>query len=42
MPITEQCYNVLFNGLNPRLALSNLMERPKRQETETVWVEEQD
>ncbi|MCD7730927.1 MAG: NAD(P)H-dependent glycerol-3-phosphate dehydrogenase [Oscillospiraceae bacterium] len=38
MPITEQCYNVLFNGQNPRMALSNLMERPKRHEAETVWV----
>lgn len=38
MPITEQCYNVLYNGVNPRIALSNLMERPKRHETESVWV----
>ncbi|MCI5904240.1 MAG: NAD(P)H-dependent glycerol-3-phosphate dehydrogenase [Oscillospiraceae bacterium] len=38
MPITEQCYKVLYNGVNPRTALSNLMERPKRHETETVWV----
>ncbi len=39
MPITEQCYNVLYNGLSPRTAMSNLMERPKRHETETVWME---
>jgi glycerol-3-phosphate dehydrogenase (NAD(P)+) len=38
MPITEQCYKVLYNGVNPRTALSNLMERPKRHETEIVWV----
>lgn len=38
MPITEQCYNVLFNGLDPRISISNLMERPKRHETETIWV----
>ena len=41
MPITEQCYNVLYNGLNPRNAVCNLMDRPKRHETETVWVEKQ-
>ncbi len=39
MPITEQCYNVLYNGLSPKTGLSNLMGRPKRHETETVWVE---
>ena len=25
MPITEQCYNVLYNGVNPRTALSNIL-----------------
>ena len=39
MPITEQCNNVLFNGLNVKSALSNLMGRPKRHETETIWVD---
>ncbi|MCH5193483.1 MAG: NAD(P)H-dependent glycerol-3-phosphate dehydrogenase [Oscillospiraceae bacterium] len=39
MPITEQCYNVLFNGLNPKMALNNLMGRPKRHEAETIWVD---
>lgn len=39
MPITEQCNNVLFNGLNVKNALSNLMGRPKRHETETIWVD---
>ncbi len=39
MPITEQCYNVLFNGLSAKSALTNLMGRPKRHEAETVWVE---
>lgn len=39
MPITEQCNNVLFNGLNAKSALSNLMGRPKRHETETIWVD---
>ena len=40
MPITEQCYNVLFNGLSAKSALTNLMGRPKRHETETVWVKQ--
>ena len=39
MPITEQCNNVLFNGLNVKNALTNLMGRPKRHETETIWVD---
>ncbi len=39
MPITEQCNNVLFNGLNVKSALSNLMGRPKRHESETIWVD---
>ena len=39
MPITEQCNNVLFNGLNVKSALINLMGRPKRHETETIWVD---
>lgn len=40
MPITEQCYNVLFNSLDPKTALRNLMGRPKGHETEQIWVEE--
>lgn len=39
MPITEQCYNVLYNGVSPQKALKELMGRPKRHETEEVWVE---
>lgn len=39
MPITEQCNNVLFNGLNVKNALINLMGRPKRHESETIWVD---
>lgn len=38
MPIAEQCYNVLFEGLSPRKALKNLMDRPRREGIETVWV----
>jgi glycerol-3-phosphate dehydrogenase (NAD(P)+) len=37
MPITEQCHNVLFNGLNPASAIKNLMKRPHRHETERIW-----
>ena len=40
MPITEQCYNVLFNGLDPKTALKNLMGRPKGHKTKQIWVEE--
>ena len=38
MPITEQCYHVLYEGKNPRQALYDLMERPKQHETERVWL----
>lgn len=39
MPITEQCNNVLFHGLSPKVAVNNLMGRPKRHEAETIWVD---
>lgn len=39
MPITEQCYKVLFEGLSAKAAVNNLMGRPKRHEAETVWVD---
>lgn len=39
MPITEQCYSVLFNGMKAKAAVNNLMGRPKRHEAETVWVD---
>ena len=32
MPITEQCYNILYNGASAKQAISNLMERPKKHE----------
>jgi len=38
MPIAEQCNNVLFRGIDAHTALANLMERPKKHETEIVWV----
>ncbi|MGN0637786.1 MAG: NAD(P)H-dependent glycerol-3-phosphate dehydrogenase [Huintestinicola sp.] len=34
LPITEKCYNVLYNGASPRDAIRELMGRPKRQESE--------
>lgn len=37
MPITEQCYHVLFKGKSPHDALHELMCRPKRSETEAAF-----
>ena len=34
LPITEKCYNVLYNGASPRDAIRELMGRPKRHESE--------
>jgi glycerol-3-phosphate dehydrogenase (NAD(P)+) len=34
MPITEQTYNVLYQGLDPKLAVQRLLERSQRPETE--------
>ncbi len=34
MPITEQVYNVLYEGLDPSVAAKNLMERAVRAETD--------
>ncbi len=36
MPITEQIYRVLFEGLPPRAAVANLMTRTRTQEMEDV------
>jgi glycerol-3-phosphate dehydrogenase len=36
MPITEQLNNVLFNKGNVKEALSRLMSRPSRSETEEI------
>jgi glycerol-3-phosphate dehydrogenase (NAD(P)+) len=36
MPITEQAYKVLFEGLSPQEALENLMMRGKKHETEDL------
>lgn len=34
MPIIEQCYNILYNGTNPKNALTSLMTRPGTAEEE--------
>lgn len=34
MPITEQTYNVLYQGLEPKVAVQRLLERSQRPETE--------
>ncbi len=38
MPITEQMYAVLFEGMEPKTAVSNLMMRTRRHEVEEVFV----
>ncbi|GAW93239.1 NAD(P)H-dependent glycerol-3-phosphate dehydrogenase [Calderihabitans maritimus] len=42
MPITEQTYQVLFEGLNPREAVSKLMLRTRTHEVEEIVVNRQD
>lgn len=37
MPITEQLYQILYQGADPRQALHNLMGRPARHESEHLW-----
>ncbi len=36
MPITEQLYGVLFQGADPKCAVKNLMNRPKKEEYERL------
>jgi glycerol-3-phosphate dehydrogenase (NAD(P)+) len=38
MPITDQCYNILYSGITPAEAVKNLMGRPTKQEKEEIWV----
>lgn len=38
MPIVEQLYNVLYNDKDIKLALKDLMKRPKRHEDEYIWL----
>jgi glycerol-3-phosphate dehydrogenase (NAD(P)+) len=37
MPITFEAYNVLFNGKDPKLAVSDLMMRNKKNEAMELW-----
>ena len=39
MPITEQAYAVLYQEKSPAQALRDLMTRPKRHESENIWLE---
>lgn len=38
MPIIEQVYAVLYEGRSPDEAIRNLMDRPKRHESEVIWL----
>lgn len=38
MPVTEQTFQVLFSGLEPGVAVSNLMTRSKRHEVEDIFL----
>jgi len=38
MPIVTQAYQVLYEGKEPSLALLDLMGRPKRHESEEIWL----
>ena len=38
MPITEECYNILYNGAPAKEAIHNLMTRPgKSEDDEAIW-----
>ena len=38
MPIVEQAYGVLYQRKDPSQALRDLMSRPKRHESEVIWL----
>ncbi len=38
MPIIEQCYRVLYEGADVKTAISNLMNRPQKDEHESLWI----
>lgn len=40
MPITERCYRVCYEGESPAKAIAELMERPKKHESEQFWLGE--
>lgn len=39
MPIVEQLYYVLYKNKDVKIALNDLMDRPKRNECEKIWLE---
>ena len=38
MPISNQCYNILYGSTSPKQAIGNLMGRPKKYENESAWI----
>ena len=38
MSIIEQVYQVLYEGRGPQEAIRSLMERPRRHESEYIWL----
>ena len=38
MPITEQCYRICYEGLQPQEALEVLMQRPRNYESDRNWL----
>jgi len=38
MPIVTQCYRVCYEGMEPRQAVSQLLDRPPRYESEPLWL----
>lgn len=41
MPITAQCYRICYENQSPKVAISELMARPRRHEIEAPWVGEE-
>jgi len=41
MPITDETYRILYENKSPRDAIRDLMARPRRHESETVWISKQ-
>ncbi len=39
MPISNQCFNILYNETPPKDAIKNLMSRPKKYENESAWID---
>jgi len=39
MPISNQCYSILYSTTPPKDAIKNLMGRPKKYENESAWID---